>query len=275
MREKLQQKIERLQAQAQKVETSLHKEKDPYVQKALQEHLSQIKSDIDKTAQRLSMLPPDAVEETAQRAAPTPLTGQQIAALDNLARQVQVAKRRGQAAQATELIRQMQQVAPESPQVLEMMGDEFAERLAWPQAKEYYEKALYYNPKSAGLEKKYANVVLRTSAATAMVEAMRAGENPLLIAKEDVVTTPKMAAAMSFFVPGTGQLLLGDPVAGGIFMGCWVFSWLLAYLMHRFVPDKPFLVIVCAGLAVLVMIIAAGACLSEGKKRNQKPTLMP
>ncbi len=262
-------RLGRLNEQIQKVEATLSKTGDAYAKKSLQEHLSDLKSQADTLRQRIEADPVWARGEqpaAAEPVAATPLTAQQHQAMEALQRQVQVAKMRKQDTVVIDLLRQMQQIAPNSPQVEEQLGDQFVEKQAWKQALEHYTRAHQMAPTNTAIERKYAAMVLRTGSAAALEQAVLSGDTSVFISKDEVLASPKAAAILSFLVPGTGQFVRGRPTEGAWFLGAFVAALLILVLISKTLPHGNFKIYMLGGALLLVLIIMVASSASAGKK---------
>lgn len=153
---------------------------------------------------------------------PTP---SQLAEADGLIKRSMLEKRRGNTRGAGDLLRQAADVAPGSPSVLEALGDDIMERGQAKPAAEIYAKALRIQPTNTGIERKYALAVAKSKGAVTIEEAlqMSLGDAPLSAADAANV---RIAAIFSFFIPGGGQIVLGDYVKGAAFFFSWLFMLL-------------------------------------------------
>jgi len=149
---------------------------------------------------------------------PTP---SQLLEADNLIKRSMLEKRRGNNAAASDLLRKAAEVAPGSPAVLEGLGDDMMERGNAKPAAETYAKALRIQPGNASIERKYAMAVAKSKGAVTLEEAMQMslGDQPLSASD---AANAKVAAILSFFFPGVGQVVLGDYLKGGIYFFCWL-----------------------------------------------------
>lgn len=149
---------------------------------------------------------------------PTPA---QLSEADNLIKRSMLEKRRGNNRLAGDLLRQAADVAPGSPTVLEALGDDIMERGQPKPAAEIYWKALRIQPNNPNLERKYAIAIGRSKAAMTVEEALQAslGDGPLSAAD---AANQRIASIFSFFIPGGGQIVLGDYVKGGAYFVGWL-----------------------------------------------------
>ncbi len=140
----------------------------------------------------------------------------ELEAAENLIRQANLAKIRGDMAGFERLVQQASETAPGSSNVHEALGDAYVERKQVRKAKEEYQLAVRINPKNASAERKYGETVLAIQLA---LDPNFATPPP-----DDSFASGKGAVILSFLVPGLGQLALADYVKGGILFGLTVLS---------------------------------------------------
>jgi len=161
---------------------------------------------------------------------PTP---SQLLEADNLIKRSMLEKRRGNNAAASDLLRKAAEVAPGSPAVLEGLGDDMMERGNAKPAAETYAKALRIQPGNASIERKYAMAVAKSKGAVTLEEAMQMnlGDSPL---NASDAANARIAAILSFFIPGAGQVVMGDYVKGAVYF----FSWLILLVWLSVAKDQ-------------------------------------
>jgi tetratricopeptide (TPR) repeat protein len=149
---------------------------------------------------------------------PTPA---QLTEADNLIKRSMLEKRRGNNQAAGDLLRKAAEVAPGSPIVLEALGDDIMERGQAKPAVDIYARALKIQPGNANIERKYAIAVAKSKGAVTLEEAMQLslGDGPLSAAD---AANARIAAVLSFFIPGAGQVVLGDYIKGAAYFGGWL-----------------------------------------------------
>jgi len=128
-------------------------------------------------------------------------------------RQARLEKQRGNKQAVTEALTKATKIAPGSPLVMEAMADDLLERKQFKQAKLLLKQATTLDPKNVGLERKYAELVLRGSGNYSIENQLRYGDD-LLLSGEDQVAGVWAARLLSAFVPGVGQMVLGRTVKG-------------------------------------------------------------
>ena len=150
---------------------------------------------------------------------PKPTTSQ-LSEADNLIKRSLLEKRRGNSREAGDLLRQAADIAPGSPTVLETLGDDIMERGQPKAAAEIFGKALRIQPNNPNIERKYALAIARSKAAVTAEEALQMSLGNSSSAAE--TANWRIAAVLSFFIPGGGQIIMGDYVKGGVLLGTWV-----------------------------------------------------
>ncbi len=112
-------------------------------------------------------------------------------------------------------------------QVQEQRGDLFAMEERWADAKVCYAEARSADPSRAVVEKKYAEMAVKIADEQAFA---RLGDRMLRgDSLGEILTDPRagkrnafLAMLSSALVPGLGQMLAGQLLKGGIFMGLWL-----------------------------------------------------
>ena len=202
---------------------------------------------------------------------PTP---SQLAEADSLIKRSMLEKRRGNTRAAGDLLRQAADVAPGSPTVLEALGDDILERGQPKPAAEIYLKALRLQPNNTNIERKYAAAIGRAQGALSVEEALQRslGDSPLSAAE---AASGRAAAIFSFFIPGSGQIILGDYVKGIVYLVLWLamITWIkfmhedMSNLMDSVLGKKssfnPVILVPVIGV-VAVAIVAAFTCKKSG-----------
>ncbi len=152
-----------------------------------------------------------------------PPTPEQMVEADRLIQLARVEKMRGNAARSTEILEQASAVAPGAPSVLEMLGDDLAERKRFREARDAYGTAVKLDPKNVGLETKYAEMVLRGGTNRTADEMLRMGysDSPFLT-PDDHVANANVATILNLFVPGIGQIVMGRTVSGIVILAVWL-----------------------------------------------------
>jgi tetratricopeptide (TPR) repeat protein len=232
-----------LVAERNRVSSKLESSTDKDVRRALEAHLLNLAGEIlaleaEKPPEARS---PDAAVEQAPEPSPepeeaefVPPTPAQIEAADKLIALSRVEGMRGNKQRATELLQEAAQAAPGAPSVQELLGDDLAARKRFKEAREAYRIGLKADPKNVGLERKYAETVLKGGGAMSIDEQMRMNlsDSPFLN-PDDQVASAKAATIINLFAPGLGQIVSGRTVTGLLILGCWGLCVFFIFLMKQ------------------------------------------
>lgn len=190
-------------------------------------HLAQTRQRLQNALTAIGQIDPP-IDPASLPPKPTP---SQQAEADNLVRQSRVFKMRGQHQQASEMLRKAAEFAPGAISVLEALGDDLLERGQAKPAAETYQKALGLDPSNVGLERKYGAAIARVQGVMTVEEALNLKLGDSLSAAD--AATVKGAAFLSFFIPGGGQIVLGDYAKGAAYLGIWLGMILWLSLMPK------------------------------------------
>lgn len=149
-----------------------------------------------------------------------PATPAQIAEAEGIIRRARLARNRGQNVQADELLRQAADVAPNSPAVLEAIGDDHYDKGQLGKAREYYERAFRLDKSNVSVERKFGMTLVQTDPiATMMVTDL----------DEPMIGT-KVPPLLSAILPGLGQIVSGEVGKGVALLIFYVGSlaWVLS-----------------------------------------------
>ncbi len=154
---------------------------------------------------------------------PEPPTPQALAEAERLIQQARVEKMRGNQQEVRMLLERAVQTAPGSPAVLEMVGDDYAERKQSGRALAYYRQAAKLSPKDVNLERKVAMAALGVNAVNAQASSGGLDDSAIPMASR------KAAILISLFMPGLGHLVIGQKVKGAIILGVWciMLAWVI------------------------------------------------
>jgi hypothetical protein len=124
-------------------------------------------------------------------------------------------------------------------QVQEQRGDLLAMEERWKEAQVCYAEAKKADPGRAVVEKKYAEMAVRLADEAAMArlgEVMLRGDSLGEVLADPVMGKRNafLAMLLSALVPGTGQMVSGQFIKGGIVMAVWA----LCVLIVMFSPDR-------------------------------------
>lgn len=263
--------VDELRIQLNVLERKLLEAQEPVVREALQMRVTEIMKELGPDLVLKPTTPTGEAPKKRKEEEPLPEKPSaevQIAA-DNLIRQARVCKMRGQVQEATDLVKQAAEIAPGSSVVLEMLGDEYVERKRFGEARAAYKTAHRLDPSNVALETKFANLVLRTEQGMSFEIAITTGDS-LFVDASEATASAVAATVFSFFVPGVGQLVLGENIKGAVLIASWVICGVLVRLNveatkgHFTISTTGY---VFAGLLLIVYIAAIGGCASRIKKK--------
>ena len=240
-------------------------------QAALAERLKQLEDEARQLRDALgggaalTPAPPEAVPDQADpspNSAPAPLEEdftpppphiqQQV---ENLIRRARIEGQRGQAQLASKLIEEARTLAPNSPDVLEIVGDDLVAKGRRRDAAKYYERAFRIS-KNPNHERKWGSMIVSTDASSVEL-AQRMNES-------DAVANPKIAMILSIAIPWLGQIVTGQYQRGGIFLGLYIVMWIWAFATPNGIPSLLALAGVRTGVSgshlnIIVMVPLAAA----------------
>ena len=193
-------------------------------------------------------------------------------------------KQRGNKTAVTKLLEEAVAVAPGAPTTLEALGDDFAARSRVKEALDCYRRAMALDPKNVGLEKKHAVLVFNVGAAGSIEDQLRRNlsDSPFLT-QGDHVASFGAARFLTYFIPGSGHLVLGKTGAGFGFLGAWLvcFVWAGLALLHGGGDGKLRItgaLLPPVVLWVVVLLVAVGslggdraAARAKGKPERPRP----
>ncbi len=271
--------VAEMRAQLGLLEHKLLESKEPVVREALQMRISQLMTELG--ADMVVRQAPKPKQATSEEPVPPPPTAEQQLAADDLIRRAQVAKMRGQVQEATTLIEQAAAIAPGAANVLELLGDELVERKKYGEARAAYGRAHKADPANVAIERKFAEMVLRTTAGMSMEVALTMGDSPFLNPGETTASA-WAATVFSLLVPGSGQLVLGETKKGLALIGAWILCLITVGLMQTDMQGLVqsiggrhgnYSVLIFLPLIVLFGIYAGaiGGCSTKVKKRWVPP----
>jgi tetratricopeptide (TPR) repeat protein len=143
-----------------------------------------------------------------------PPTPEQQETADRLIQQARVEKIRGNKAEVQRLLEQAASTAPGSAIVLEMVGDDYAERKQLAKAAAYYRRAAKIDPKNVNIERKLALAALGVSDGAGQL-------SPGLDDSAIPMASRNAAIWLSLFLPGLGHLVLGQKSKGILILAVW------------------------------------------------------
>lgn len=167
------------------------------------------------------------MEGNAAGPEPRELTAVEREQIELQVRQLQLLKRRGDRAGADRILDDIKARFPDSALVWEAIGDECAERGQSRKAREAYARAHELEPTNVPIERKFAEAVFAS-------EAGILGLTPR--SEFEAATSGKMATVLSFMLPGLGQLVTGQTLAGSILLSGYLLGWFLLFLIPNGIP---------------------------------------
>lgn len=229
----------KLREELGRLKLKLENSSDKDIRSVLKMRISQIEEQLGPRASVEVPVSESAREVTKEEVLPEipsdekelePPTPEQLQIADRLIAQSRVEKMRGNAAKATDLIKEAATSAPNSAVVMEALGDNLMERKQIKPAVEAYKKAFKLAPKNVAVEEKLATAALRLSSVGSIEDQLRSGsfDSPFL-AEGDIIAKRPYAIFLSALFPGTGHLAIGKTTAGLALMAVWsaCIIWLL------------------------------------------------
>lgn len=137
---------------------------------------------------------------------------------ENLIRQSRLAKMRGNRNEADQLLQKAMETAPNAPDVLAAIGDDYMERRQIKKAVEVYGLAVKAAPGNIAIERKHAEAVL---AAQGIADPFTMMEQ----ADAASMASGKAAMVLSIFLPGVGQMVIGQVWKGVAMLIGVVLGW--------------------------------------------------
>lgn len=125
-----------------------------------------------------------------------------LASAESFIRQAHIAKVRGNKQEADSLLQKAIEAAPNSATVLEAVGDDYMDRRQTKKAMETYGLAVKKAPGNVSLERKHAEAVLAVQGIVDPFSAMASDSGTMASAKGAMI--------LSIFLPGLGQMVLGQ-----------------------------------------------------------------
>lgn len=182
--------------------------------KALEEEAARLRASMEATPAVEPTPEPEAAEEEVLDL--TPAAPAQMQEAERLLAAARVAKMRNQKSEAERLVQQAKEAAPTSPLVLELVADELRERGQLLKAVAAYKDALRYDPENIGLQRKHAEVVLKSDTVASAMMHMRSEDS------FESVASAKTATILSVLLPGLGQIVSGHFAKGAFYLIGWI-----------------------------------------------------
>lgn len=210
---------------------------DPDLVSVLKHRIGQIEAELPPL--------PDAPAEASAQDAPepeavpdVPTKTSTIAERDQaerFIREARLERSRGNSQAAAAKLDQAKALAPDSALVLTAVADELLERRQTKAAMELYAQAMKLEPGNVALERKHAELVLRSLGMGSVEDMLRTGLNEAPTSG----VNPKAATLLSVLLPGLGQLALGLTTKGAIYLGLWVVMLIWAILVPMGLGELP------------------------------------
>lgn len=263
------QKVTELKAEIARIQAKRSASSDKDIQEALQfkedaltDQLKAAQAEWDAAKQAV------AVEEATNE-----LTDEEIERDVRLAR-AHIAGDRKPAAR--EILSRLEKSSPNNVLVLELKADFLLINKDFRNALPLLEKAHKIDPKNAPLEKKLAEVALRSAMIGSIDDQMRMGlsDSPFL-ADGDLKASATAATVCSIFLPGLGHFVTGMTTKGIVYVVVWlgtIVPWSILVggelkringNMHNFNPSM--VMIVLGFIAAMDYFVALFECAALGK----------
>lgn len=250
--------------------------------KQLEEEASRLREQLKE--QEESKAAEEAAEAKSLEEAPRKEAApEDIEEAERLIRQAHVAKSRQEHSKALDLLKQAEQLAPDSIAVLIELGDGYAAKNRWKEAQTIYGRATHLDPTNVAVERKYAEAVLKANLPLEVLYGMSKGN------AEEQIANANVAALISFFIPGAGQMVLGSAYKGIAFLAVWLVAWIIAILIPNGISGLiemasnkpnvpvnmsvllPIAVAICMNLAAMYDAKAMGSQFKKSKFDRPKP----
>jgi tetratricopeptide (TPR) repeat protein len=135
-----------------------------------------------------------------------------VEAAERLIQQARVEQMRNNAVRVRELLEEAQRTAPNSPGVLEMLGDDYSQRKQYSKAIAAYKRAVTIDPKNVQVERKLATVALNLEGSAGMTPM---DDSAIPMASRNA------ALLISILLPGLGHIVAGQTKKGILILSAW------------------------------------------------------
>ena len=262
------QKVTDLKAEIVRIRAKLSASSDRDIAEALQ-------FKIDALNEQLLVATKDAEEAEIAAAAAEPevvVPAEEIEKDIRLAR-AHLAGQRKPAAR--EILAKLEKAAPNNVDVLELKADMLIASKDISNAKPLLQRAFKLDPTNITIEKKLAEVAMRSATLGSIDDQLRTGLDSTMIAEGDMKATPTAATVCSAFLPGLGHLFVGMTTKGIVYLSIWIlsvvpFAWMMRTElkringnMHNLSPSMPMIFLFF--VAVMCYMIALFECAALGK----------
>jgi len=270
-----------IQQEIKRLEAKLFAADDPDIAGALEVKLASLRAE----------LPVIETPNAEADAPPAPPTESEAAEAERLTVLARLEKGRGNRQAATDLLKQAAAIAPGSATVVEALADDLMDRKRYKDAKEAYARAHALEPKNVGIERKLANAALASATGMSVEDQLRMGGDGPLLSPEESLASAKIATLLSFFLPGSGQIVMGRNVTGISIMAGWVLMIVWIVVLREELrglmgmmglsgpggPNRPNSLTVMVPIAIAAMLhltsifLAASAAKAGSSRRVDRP----
>lgn len=243
-----------IESQIGKLAVELARAKEPVVREALEAKIASLTAEL-----------PAPVEPEPEPGPARDLTPDERRKFDLEIQRARLMVGRGERDPAEAGVKSLAAEYGEQPEILELRGDLAMGRKRVADARAFYDLARKLRPKDAALERKYADAVFGATGIGSLEDQLRASESSTPLLDVDASARGGIATALSLFVPGLGQWVLGRQIKGIVFFSIWGVATLYVLAHGKMIPglfrtigfghggEDP------SGLFVLALLVAAGA----------------
>lgn len=214
-----------------------------------------------------------------------PPTQDQLDAAEKLIQLARVEKMRGNKQQVRELLEKAAKAAPTSSSVLELLGDDFAERKQIGKALACYRRAAKHDPTNVSLERKIAMAALGFDGSGSLDRQMRTELGAGIDDSAVPMASKNAALLISLFLPGLGHIVLGQLTKGWVTLAIWCVSLAWAILMGGDIAklgsmvvggrSQPNMVVLVPIFVMAILYFATLADFKGAKTEARKPVERP
>lgn len=134
---------------------------------------------------------------------------------------------------AREILAKLERAAPNNVDVLELKADMLITSKDLTNALPLLKRAFKADPKNIMVEKKLAEVAMRTSTMGSIDDQLRSGLGSSMIVEGDMKASATAATVYSVFIPGAGHLFVGMTTKGFVYLTVWLGSLIpMAWMVH-------------------------------------------
>jgi tetratricopeptide (TPR) repeat protein len=185
----------------------------------------------------------------------------------------------GKPDEAFAVVKHLQEIAPDDPEVLELRADMLVHKRDFANALPLLKKARKLAPKNVAIERKLAEVAMKSTNLGSLDDQLRAAESDLpFIGDGDITATATAATILSLILPGSGHLVIGKTVKGICYMVTWlllvgflvweesVFKGLVGLVGGKENVNISMFPLITAFLAVGIHLVAISECAAIAKR---------